>query len=171
MSPADGALRPRDPFPLVEVRARLRAGAELEDAVAATQHLPGVPAGPLLAAARSHADLVAEPGAVRVCRGTSCELAGAARIAAAEAQNGRVRTAYCLGYCHRSPALLDENGDVWVDVDPARRPASFGPRAPLPSPPRIESLAPEAIVTRRIARGDFSQFASVIPVVLHSFNT
>ncbi len=58
-------------FPLVRVRERLGAGEGLASAAAAVAHARGLPASPLLAAARSHADLVAPPGGVRVCRGTS----------------------------------------------------------------------------------------------------
>ncbi|MEN8158749.1 MAG: NADH-ubiquinone oxidoreductase-F iron-sulfur binding region domain-containing protein [Myxococcota bacterium] len=93
---------------------------------------------------------------MRVCRGTSCELAGAARVATALAADGPVRGAHCLGHCHRSPVALDSEGGVLVDVDPRRVLGRLRERAPLPAPPRIECLASEPILTRRIARGDFS---------------
>jgi NADH:ubiquinone oxidoreductase subunit F (NADH-binding) len=141
------------------VRDRLRGGETLAAAVAATARELRIPEAPLLAAARSHADLVALPHATRVCRGTSCELAGAARVAKALASEGPVRPAYCLGHCHRSPVVLDAAGGVHVDVDPARVLIDLARRAPLPAPPRIECLAPEPIVTRRIGRGDFSPLA------------
>jgi NADH:ubiquinone oxidoreductase subunit F (NADH-binding) len=159
MTRASGASRPRARFPLVAVRERLRRGATVEAAVAATARELDLAEAPLLAAARSHADLVALPHATRVCRGTSCELAGAASVAQALASDGPVRSVCCLGHCHRSPAVLDPAGGVLVDVDPERVLADLARRAPLPAPPRIECLAPEAIVTRRIARGDFSPLA------------
>jgi NADH:ubiquinone oxidoreductase subunit F (NADH-binding) len=146
-------------FPLVQLRERLRRGEGLPSAAAETARALGRPEAPLLAAARSHADLVAAPGATRVCRGTSCELRGAARIAEALAGDGPVRAVHCLGYCHRSPVVLAANGDVFVDVDPARIALALGRSPPLPSAPRVESLASEPIVTRRIARGDFSQLS------------
>ncbi len=146
-------------FPLVQVREKLRRGMALPLAVAETARATGQPAAPLLAAARSHADLVAAPGATRVCRGTSCELRGAARIAEALSGNGPVRSVHCLGYCHRSPAVLSANGGVFVDADPARIALDFGRPPPLPSAPRVGSLASEPIVTRRIGRGDFSQLS------------
>jgi len=150
---------PLPPFPLVLVRERLRRGETLSAAAAETARVLRLPEAPLLAAARSHADLVADARATRVCRGTSCELSGAARVAAALADDGPVRPVYCLGHCHRSPIVLDPDGDVRVEVDPDRIGAELGRRAPLPVAPRIESLAPEPIVTRRIGRGDFSPLA------------
>jgi NADH:ubiquinone oxidoreductase subunit F (NADH-binding) len=159
MTPLAGAARPRQRFPLVAVRERLRRGESLAAAVAATARELRLPEAPLLAAARSHADLVAHPHATRVCRGTSCELAGATRVAEALAAEGPVRPAHCLGHCHRSPVVLDPSGGVLVDVDPARVLIELGHRAPLPAAPRIESLAPEPIVTCRIARGDFAPLA------------
>ena len=146
-------------FPLVQLRERLRRGEALPSAAVEAAHATGRPEAQLLAAARSHADLVAAPGATRVCRGTSCELRGAARIAEALAGDGPVRSVHCLGYCHRSPVVLAANGSVFVDADPARITLDVGRSPPLPSAPRVESLAPEPIVTRRIARGDFSQLA------------
>ncbi len=146
-------------FPLVQVRERMRRGVALPVAVAETAREGSRPAAALLAAARSHADLVAAPGATRVCRGTSCEMRGAARIAEALAGHGPLRSVHCIGYCHRSPALLDAKGGVFVDAKPARIAADLGRSPPLPSAPRVGCLAPEPIVTRRIARGDFSQLS------------
>jgi NADH:ubiquinone oxidoreductase subunit F (NADH-binding) len=143
----------------VEVRERMRAGLTLEAAVADTARARRVPEAALLAASRSHADLVARPRALRICRGTSCELRGAARLAELLGEDGPVRPAYCLGYCHRSPVVLDADGGVWVDADPTRLLGELARPAPLPAAPRIESLGPEPIVTSRIGRGDFSPFA------------
>jgi NADH-quinone oxidoreductase subunit F len=154
MSRASGA-----DFPLVGVRERMRRGATLAAAAAEAARAAGRPGAPLLAAARSHADLTAVPAATRICRGTSCELRGAAAVAAALAHDGPVRPVYCLGYCHRSPAVLDAAGGIWVDVVPSRIMDDLGRPPALPPPPRVESLAPEPIVTRRIGRGDFSPLA------------
>ena len=56
-------------FPLVRVRERLRQGVTLAGAAAEVTRAERGPLAPLLAAARSHADLVAAPAAARVCRG------------------------------------------------------------------------------------------------------
>jgi NADH:ubiquinone oxidoreductase subunit F (NADH-binding) len=145
-------------YPLDEVRALLRAGTSLDEAAQETALGLGLPAAPLLAAARSHADLLNPQRATRVCRGTSCELSGAAQVAKALAAEGPVRPASCLGHCHRAPVVLDSDGSVLVEVDPARIQTRLGDPAPLPAAPRIDCLAAEPIVTRRIARGDFSSF-------------
>jgi NADH:ubiquinone oxidoreductase subunit F (NADH-binding) len=154
MSGASGA-----DFPLARLRERTRQGVTLAAAAAEVARADGIPLAPLLAAARSHADLTATPGATRICRGTSCELRGAAAVAEALSHDGPVRSAYCLGYCHRSPAVLDAAGGVWVDVDPSRIVGELGRPTALPPAPRVESLGPEPIVTRRIGRGDFSPLA------------
>jgi NADH:ubiquinone oxidoreductase subunit F (NADH-binding) len=146
-------------FPLASLRERLSQGQALAAAAGAVARTGHRSPAQLLAAARSHADLVATPGAVRVCRGTSCELRGAARVAEALAGDGPVRPAYCLGYCHRSPVVLDAAGGVWVDVAPGRIAVDVARPAPLPVAPRIGSLGVEPIVTHRIGRGDFSQLA------------
>jgi NADH:ubiquinone oxidoreductase subunit F (NADH-binding) len=143
-------------FPLARVRARRLQGVTIADAAAEVARADRRPLAPLLAAARSHADLAASPAAARVCRGTSCELRGAATVAEALSHDGPVRPVHCLGYCHRSPAVLDAAGNVWVDVEPGRIVGDLGRPPALPAPPRIECRAPEPIVTRRIGRGDFS---------------
>jgi NADH:ubiquinone oxidoreductase subunit F (NADH-binding) len=143
-------------FPLAKVRERMRRGATLAAAVADVAHAERRPAAPLLAAACSHADLTASPRATRVCRGTSCELRGAAAVAEALAGDGPVRPAYCVGYCHVSPALIDPAGAVRAGVDPSRIHGELARPSVLPPAPRVESLAAEPIVTRRIGRGDFS---------------
>jgi NADH:ubiquinone oxidoreductase subunit F (NADH-binding) len=149
-------------FPLARVRDRRRQGVALGDAVGELARAEGRPLAPLLAAARSHADLVATPGAARVCRGTSCELSGAAAVADKLSHDGPVRPVHCLGYCYRSPAVLDAGGSVWVEVDPGRILGERGHPPPLPAPPRIECRAAEPIVTRRIGRGDFAPLPKAI---------
>jgi NADH:ubiquinone oxidoreductase subunit F (NADH-binding) len=143
-------------FPLARIRERRRQAVALADAAAEVARAERRPFAPLLAAARSHADLAAAAGAARVCRGTSCELRGAARVADALWQDGPIRPAYCLGYCYRSPVVLDAAGGVWVDVAPERIVGEAGRPPALPAPPRVSCRAPEPIVTRRIGRGDFA---------------
>jgi NADH:ubiquinone oxidoreductase subunit F (NADH-binding) len=144
---------------LAQIRARIAEGEPVSAAAASVAHEDALPAPPLLAAARSHADLLAPVAATRVCRGTSCELRGAPRVAAALSHLDALRAAHCLGYCHRSPVVLAANGSVHVGADPGRIAFDLGRSAPLPSAPRVDCLAPEPIVTRRIGRGDFSQLS------------
>ena len=89
------------------------------------------------------ADLHADSGAVRVCRGTSCMLRGADALGARLEREGPCRPVHCLGYCDRSPAALHPDGRV-----------EAGPGAT-----RIRCDAPRAIVTERIGRGDHSELA------------
>jgi NADH:ubiquinone oxidoreductase subunit F (NADH-binding) len=110
---------------------------------------------PLPSAARErsvrsfYADLHADPAAVRVCRGTSCELSGAAALFESFAARGPCRAVYCLGYCDRSPAALLPDGRI-VLGEPA---GMAEPRHPLPA---ARSLARQPLVTTRLVRGDFS---------------
>ncbi|HET6304446.1 MAG TPA: NADH-ubiquinone oxidoreductase-F iron-sulfur binding region domain-containing protein [Myxococcota bacterium] len=101
-----------------------------------------------------YADLRADPGAARVCRGTSCFLAGGAelhpRVDAREA-----RGVYCLGFCDRSPAVLWPDGRVATGG--SARAGAEGDADPPPPP--VRCLARQAVVTERIARGDFSELA------------
>jgi NADH:ubiquinone oxidoreductase subunit F (NADH-binding) len=113
------------------------------------------PVAAVRAALRSFPDLTHPAPAVRVCRGTSCELAGAAARTAALEARGPVRPAYCLGHCDRSPVALDEAGGVHTDLG-ADAAARLSAPAPAPPAPRVRCLAPEPIATRRIGRGDLS---------------
>jgi NADH:ubiquinone oxidoreductase subunit F (NADH-binding) len=95
-----------------------------------------------------YADLHTDPAAVRVCRGTSCELSGAASLFESYAARGSCRAVYCLGYCDRSPAALLPDGRIVL-----AKPAQAGRPDPLPA---VRWLAREPLVTARLARGDFS---------------
>jgi len=101
-----------------------------------------------------YADLGADPQAVRVCRGTSCFLAGGAELHS-RAGDPEARGVYCLGFCDRSPAVLRADGRVATGA--AARAGAPGEADP-PAPP-VRCLAREAVVTGRIARGDFSELA------------
>ena len=135
-------------FPLGDVRDALRAGVSLEEALAQAAATHGLPLRALLESAHTYPDLQAPQRATRVCRGTSCELAGAAEVARALAGRGPLRSAHCLGHCAHSPAVLLENGDLLAPWTPQAAPAE---RA-IP----IHCLAPEPLVTRRIGRGSFA---------------
>jgi NADH:ubiquinone oxidoreductase subunit F (NADH-binding) len=99
-----------------------------------------------------YADLHADPGAVRVCRGTSCWLAGSEAVWAAQARAAPCRPAYCLGWCDRSPALLRPDGAIATGAN-ATTPAGADPPGARPD---VRCLAREPIATARIGRGDFS---------------
>ena len=103
-----------------------------------------------------YADLHADPAAVRVCRGTSCELAGASRVFESHAARGPCRAVYCLGYCDRSPAALLPDGRLALG-DPGSAESYREDPEPLPA---VRTLGREPLVTARISRGDFSSLAA-----------
>jgi NADH:ubiquinone oxidoreductase subunit F (NADH-binding) len=115
------------------------------------------PPPPRAAAARGvesfFSDLHAEPGAVRVCRGTACALMDRGGAFARLPHGTSARTAYCLGHCDRGPALLLPDGRVAT--------GGAGPQAAQApgelAPPSIRARTREPIVTARIGRGDFSE--------------
>ena len=89
------------------------------------------------------ADRHANPGALRVCRGLSCELAGAAALEAEVARASAHRRIYCAGYCDRSPALLRPDGVV----------LGRG-LAPLESLPAVHVRSRTAVVAERLRHGE-----------------
>jgi NADH:ubiquinone oxidoreductase subunit F (NADH-binding) len=108
------------------------------------------------AVASYFADLGADPGAVRICRGTSCLLAGSGELASRLPPGVPHREVHCLGYCDRSPALLWPDGRVAVGADAPERTA----RDARAEAPEIRSLVRTPIATRRVARGDFSRLGA-----------
>lgn len=120
----------------------------------------GLPPAAIRAAVSYYADLRAEPSAIRVCRGTSCMLAGSASLQETLERSHPCRGVYCLGFCDRSPAVLRADERVAVGVnegDLSRISPSATPSAPpLPS---IRSLGSKAIVTRRLIQGSHASLA------------
>ncbi len=145
-------------FPLEGVRARRERGIALERAAREAATAASRAPDRLLAAAMSHPDLVAEPGELRICRGTSCELSGAGDLLRA-APAAAVRAVYCLGYCDRAPCALDPHGRVHVRCTPGALRAALDREPEAEPAPSVRCLAPEPIVTRRLVRGDFSALA------------
>lgn len=111
-----------------------------------------VPAVRERAAASFFAEAGADPAAVRVCEGTSCELAGARALAEQLPAGTPRRAVHCLGYCDRSPALLWPGGRISVGAGAC---AAGAPDA-REEPAAVRVLAPRPFATRRIARGDFA---------------
>lgn len=116
-----------------------------------------------------YADLHTESEAIRVCRGTSCMLAGAPEVSRAIAQYHKCRHVYCVGYCDRSPALLLPDERVAVRISPVEceswLPARGAPppdsaRVPHLPPTDIRSAARQPIVTGRLLCGDCSELSA-----------
>jgi NADH:ubiquinone oxidoreductase subunit F (NADH-binding) len=91
-----------------------------------------------------------DPDTVHVCRGLSCELNGAATLAARIGERSTVRPVYCVGFCDRSPALLAPGGMALCGAGALAWPAATGERQARPD---IRSLSARPVVTERIARG------------------
>ena len=102
------------------------------------------------------ADRHSDPTALRVCHGTSCRLAGAARHHLVLAREEPCRRIYCAGYCDRSPAALRADGGV-VGLRADGERVAREPLAPLPD---VRTRSRVAVVTERIARGEFHELAS-----------
>ena len=102
-----------------------------------------------------YADLHADPAATRICRGTSCWLAGGDEVWKAHSRKEACRPAYCLGWCDRSPALLRADGAVAT----GERARSERGRDEPGARPSVRCTAPEPIATARIARGCFAALA------------
>ncbi|WP_193212685.1 NADH-ubiquinone oxidoreductase-F iron-sulfur binding region domain-containing protein [Luteolibacter marinus] len=119
----------------------------------------GMPAARLRGVASYFADQLQAP-AGEVCAGTSCMLCGGKELHDAMQRRGAsYRRVYCLGYCDRSPALLDST----------RRPrfrgsaycfASGGEGSGDPVLPDIRCHARMPVVTRRIGRGGAATLAA-----------
>ena len=111
-----------------------------------------IPAATLRGVASFYADLVDAPE-VEICAGTSCQLCGGKELHDAMRRRGKpYRSVYCLGYCDRSPVLLDG----------ARRPrfrgaarcfaeGGDGSGAPVLPDTRCHGRTP--VVTRRLLKG------------------
>ena len=103
-----------------------------------------------------YADLQDNKGSMRVCQGTSCMLAGASKLYDNLQKYSKCQVAYCLGYCDRSPAVLDAQERLLFDKQ-AQALAEQQLEVTI-EPPQlsVRCLAPEPMVTRR-AGNDCSQ--------------
>lgn len=128
-------------FDAGRLRELTRGGGDLspENLRALAEEL-GMPPAALRGVLTSYADLHEAEAAHTVCRGTSCSLCTRAD---AKTDPGS-REAYCLGYCDRSPVVLEHGVGV------------FGPgeEEPLSALPDLRCLASEPIILRRLLRGD-----------------
>lgn len=102
-------------------------------------------------------DLNEQPDAVRVCRGTSCMLAGAKET------HGRIRDhapcegVYCLGYCDRSPVVLRPNDSVVVQCRYRDADGLLNAHVHPPDTPSVWHTVREPIVTARVNHGECDQ--------------
>lgn len=137
--------------PLLKIHDRLRSQGGSWD-VAEIKNLAeevGLPEATVRSVISYYADLHGEQPQVRVCRGTSCLLAGASQLKNSLATQYTCQDVYCLGYCDRSPAFLNPQQEI-----------IFGKKAQGikadSQPLSIRCLAPEPIVTRRLSQDNSS---------------
>lgn len=124
----------------------------------------GMPAASVRAALSFYDDLHAPPDAVRVCDGTSCMLAGAEALHRAVEKKHPCRGVYCLGYCDRSPAMLDADDHVHArcepDADAVSRAVDPGAVEIQLAMPAIRCTASRPVVTQRIGKGDHASLGA-----------
>jgi NADH:ubiquinone oxidoreductase subunit F (NADH-binding) len=105
-----------------------------------------------------YADLIADPRQIRVCRGLSCELAGAGKLRARLSRDHPCRDVYCLGFCDHSPALLTSQGEARVGTQAlSALPGSAAAPAELRVDIRCAARVP--VVTARIAAGSHASIS------------
>lgn len=136
--------------PLEVLEQARRSGALATQGVGHLAQSVHLPVAAVRGVISSYADLHADPGAVRVCHGTSCILTGAKDLSASLAKRRKCRHVYCVGYCDRSPALLmpDDRVAVRCSADDYESDSM-----PCPPPPDVRCAAPQAIVTERLLQG------------------
>jgi NADH:ubiquinone oxidoreductase subunit F (NADH-binding)/NADH:ubiquinone oxidoreductase subunit E len=96
---------------------------------------------------------------IRVCQGTSCKLAGADSLAQTLETSHKCQRVYCLGYCDRSPAVLDSHDRLFFGQTAANLGVNSTPKPEEGNQPQlsVRCLAPEPFVTRRITE-DYSSW-------------
>jgi len=145
-------------LPLARIQTTVQAESDPSpEAIAQLARETGLPPAAVRGAISFYTDLHERKDAVRVCQGTSCRLAGAAKLKALF--DGRIpcRDVYCLGYCDQSPSVLDADGKVFTGDEARCLPE--GGKSPRPAQdPSARSLARKPLVLGRILAGDCSQF-------------
>lgn len=113
----------------------------------------GLPSASVRAALSYYADLHGQSASVRVCRGTSCVLAGAAELHESLERDLDCRAVYCLGYCDRSPVVMRGEDELLLQCRPEDVRASGEQSTERPPPPSIRCLARQPLITRRLTLG------------------
>ncbi len=142
-------------FPLEVLEQAHRAGALSATNIEQAARSAHLPAATVRGLQSWYADLHADPGAIRVCRGTSCMLAGAADLTQALSKTHTCRSVYCVGHCDRSPALLMPDDRVAIECSGDQRDISDYLHNSMPDPPSpdVRCAARRPIVTGRLLHG------------------
>ena len=114
-----------------------------------------VPEATLRGVLSFYTDLQSKSSEMRVCQGTSCKLAGAAKLASALHSRFECQDVYCLGHCDRSPGVLGEEGEIFTaDRAWALRTNDPQPTIAQEPPTSLRCLAREPIVLRHVLKGN-----------------
>ncbi|NMF58382.1 NADH-ubiquinone oxidoreductase-F iron-sulfur binding region domain-containing protein [Pseudanabaena yagii] len=112
-----------------------------------------------------YADLHQPHRELRVCQGTSCILAGAKDLQANLEEQHSCKGVYCLGYCDRSPAVLDSQERIFCGV--ATQNLEKISLTESQKSLSVSCLAPQPIITRRITE-DYADLAKARSVGVYS---
>ena len=116
----------------------------------------GIPESIVVSIISYYADLHGPRQTWRICRGTSCNLAGAEQVQSRLQKQTQCREVYCLGHCYQGPAALNIKDQILVGEQLFSVGNSEEPRQRPPAMPSIRCLAKRAIVTKRAAREVYS---------------
>jgi len=116
----------------------------------------GLPEAAVRGALSFYTDLHTRRDAIRICQGTSCTLAGAAKLKSLLADRSPCRDVYCLGFCDQSPAVLDERGEVHAGSEAWRLAEGGGETSAPALAPSARSLVRKPLVLGRVLAGDCS---------------
>ena len=112
----------------------------------------GMPESTVVSIIYYYADLHGPSRSWRICRGTSCNLAGAEQLQSRLEKQAPCQEVYCLGHCYQGPAALDKTDQILVGEELFGVGNTVEPKHRQPAMPSIRCLAKRAIVTERAAR-------------------
>ncbi len=144
--------------PLLQIHDYLRSkktALETSDIKALAEQLK-LPEATVRGVISYYADLQDNRGSMRVCQGTSCMLAGAGKLYDNLQKYSKCQVAYCLGYCDRSPAVLDSQERLLFNKQAQALAEQQLEATAEPPQLSVRCLAPEPMVIRR-AGNDYSQ--------------
>lgn len=116
----------------------------------------GLPEATVRSVVSYYANLHKQQAQMRICQGTSCLLAGASQLRISLENKYICQEVYCLGYCDRSPAVLDAKEQVIFSTQAQALAEEQLATTVQQLQLSVRCLASEPIVTRR-AGDDYSQ--------------
>lgn len=126
-------------------------GGPTPSAVRSLAQAVHLPIAAVRGAVSSYDDANLRPGAIRVCAGTSCLLAGGAEVSRGLGEDHACHPVYCLGYCDRSPAAMSAGGKVLPNLTrESFKLLGADTELSHPAPPSIRVTSRHAIVTSRL---------------------